>query len=115
MDFAVDVIFIEQPLRASASQLTQNGPRSADNEREHATGAELLSVERRPAGRLRPASITGQVILQRIADDVLETKPPQRSLGLRLPEQTLRNVDRSPHKMHLSIIYAYMLARGGPT
>lgn len=41
MDFAVDVIFVEEPLGATASQSTQNGPRGAANEREHATVAEL--------------------------------------------------------------------------
>ena len=76
MDFAVDVIFVEQPLGATASQLTQNGPRGAGNEREHATVAELLSVERRTTGRIDQAPVTRQVILQRIAHDILETKPP---------------------------------------
>ena len=85
MDFAVDVIFIQQPLGAAGSQLTQDGPRGAGNEREHATAAELLPVERCRAVLVRQASI-GQVILQRIAHDIFETKPPQRGLGLRLPE-----------------------------
>ena len=76
MDFAVDVIFVEQPLGATASQLTQNAPRRAGNEREHATVAELLSIERRIIGRTGQAPATRQVILQRIAHDILETKPP---------------------------------------
>ncbi len=76
MYYAVDVIFVEQPLGVAASQSTQSGPRGAGDEREHATGAELLPVERRHAGRLGQAPITGQVTLQRIAHDILETKPP---------------------------------------
>ena len=97
MDFTVEVILIEQPLGAGASQSTQNGPRCAGNEREHATAAELLPVERRRAGLVRQACIR-QVILQRIAHDILETKPPQRGLGLRLPEQALGNVNRGSHQ-----------------
>ena len=110
MDFAVDVIVIQQPLGAAGSQLTQNGPRGSGNEREHATAAELLPVERRRAGLVRQASIR-QVIFQRIAHDILETQPPQRCLGLRLPEQTLRNVDGGAHKRHLSIVDVFVLAR----
>ncbi len=109
MDFAVDVIFIQQPLGATGSQLTQSGPRGAGNEREHATAAQLLPVERRRAGLIRQMSIR-QVIFQRIAHDILETQPPQRRLGLRLPEQTLRNVDGGAHNEHLSIFDVFMLA-----
>ena len=76
MDFAVDVIFVEQPLGAGASQLTQNGPRGAGNEREHATVAEFLSVEGRTTSRIGQAPVARQVVLQRIAHDILETKPP---------------------------------------
>lgn len=63
MDFAVDVIFVEEPLGATASQSSQNGPRGAGNEREHATVAELLSVERRTTRHIRQALITRQMIL----------------------------------------------------
>ncbi len=65
MDFAVDVIFVEEPLGATASQSTQNGPRGAANanEREHATVAELLPVERRTTRHIRQALITRQMIL----------------------------------------------------
>ena len=76
MGFAVDVIVVEQPLGAAASQLTENGPGGAGNEREHATVAELLSVDRRTTGRIGQTPITRQVTLQRIAHDILETKPP---------------------------------------
>jgi len=65
-----------QPMGAAASQLTENGPGGAGNEREHATVAELLSVDRRTTGRIGQTPITRQVTLQRIAHDILETKPP---------------------------------------
>ena len=78
--------------------MTKNGSRRTGNEREHATVTELLLIKRRPVGRARQASINRQVILQRIAHDILETKPPQRGLGLRLPEQTLGNVYSGSHR-----------------
>ena len=68
------------------------------NEREHATVTELLPIKCRPIGCVGQASIDRQVILQCIAHDILEPEPPQRGLGLRLPEQTLGNVYSGSHR-----------------
>lgn len=102
MDFAFDVIFVEQPLSAATSQLLQNGSRGAGDEREHAAGAEVLALRHRRTGRLAEAPGVRQVKLQRIAHDILETQPAQCGLRLRVPEQTLRDIYRSSHKCILA-------------
>lgn len=99
MDFVIDVIFIEQPLGAATSQSTRNGSHGTGNEREHATVTELLPIKCRSVGCVGQASINRrQVILQRIAHDILEPEPQQRGLGLRLPEQTLGNIYSGSHR-----------------
>jgi hypothetical protein len=65
MDFTVDVILVEQPLRAATCELAQDGTGCAGNEREHTACTELPDVERRRPGRLAQVSRVCQVTLQR--------------------------------------------------
>ena len=102
MDFTVDVILVEQPLCVTASQSTQDGTGRAGNERKHATGAEILDVERRRPDRLTQAPGIRQVALQRIAHDVLQAQPLESGLGLGMAEQVPRNVDCRSHQATLT-------------
>ena len=91
MDFTFDVRVIQQPLGVVASQGVHDGPRRADDEREHTVLGEFLCSESDPIGWLKGTARILYEVLQRIVHDILETEASQVSLGLRAPEQRQRS------------------------
>ena len=97
MDFAIDILFVQQSLGAGTPQLAQHGSGRAGDDWKHATGPEFLPGKAPCGFQLRRVRDFLQVTLQRLTHDILEAQPPEGGLRLRVPEQMIRDIDGGPH------------------